>query len=233
MLRWALVKPEDYLSRLNASGLAQTGGLGTAMRDAGGGLTAGLGVGLRQTGDALLAFFGAPADQFYFSDYPMLDVTWGALFLLGLGLAAWRPRDLRLAFPLWHVLTTMALLALSTHSATSAYRGSGVMPSVAVLSAVVLWLLVLGALPEEQAQGRLPPLVGGVVAVAVALFQAWAYAGAFAPGCDFFDINTARASILGRDVADGPEDAVVFVLGEPSFDPRVFDSVPFLIVAGG
>jgi hypothetical protein len=226
MIRWAVVRPGDYLSRLNATGLAQTGGLDAAIAESGGGAFARLLVAGRQAGSALLAFIGAPSDQFYFSDFPMLDVTWGALFLLGLILALLRPRDLRLSLPGWHVAVVLLLLGLSTHSATSAYRISGVLPAVAVLSAVVLWLLVEGALGPMG--GRAHAAVVAVVALSVAGFQTWAYVGGFASGCTYFDINTARASILARDLAAAPSDTVAFVLGEPVFDPRVFDSVPFI-----
>jgi hypothetical protein len=226
MIRWALVRPGDYLSRLNATGLAQTGGLGAAIAESGGGGLARLLVAGRQAGSALLAFIGAPSDQFYFSDFPMLDVTWGALFLLGLILAVLRPRDLRLSFSAWHVAVVLLLLGLSTHSATSAYRISGVLPAVAVLSAVVLWLLIEGALGPMG--GRAHAAVVAVVALSVAGFQTWAYVGGFASGCTYFDINTARASILARDLAGAPSDTVAFVLGEPVFDPRVFDSVSFI-----
>ncbi len=257
MIRWALVRPEDYLSRLAAQGIVQTGKVAEVAERVG---SAPLAIAWSQARDAWFAIAAAPAHEFYFSPYPMLDVVWTSLLGLGLAACVARPCDRGRLWLVLQIGLAWLTLALGAHASTASYRITGALPAMAVVAALALFALTdalsalgestvadVGAAPAgvptpsspdgHRAAVAPPPaprpsladratpagLVVGIVA-----FQLWAYWGAFAPGCRFFDRGTAQASLLGEDVRAAGDGRAVFVLGRPWFDPGVYDSVRYL-----
>ena len=223
MLRWALVRPDDYLSRLNTEGLLQSGQVEEMLGDAAGPLAIALG----QTRDAALAFVGAPAVQFYFTEHPMLTVLWASLFVLGLALAVRHIGQARFWMPLAHVLVSGMVLGLASNTSTAAYRISGVLPSVAVLSAVALFLLVdaaHGLIQTVRARRTTAMMVVGLVVV----FELWAYVGSFAPGCGYWGRTSAITSAAGQLVGPAGRYGAVYALARPEADLGAFESISYL-----
>ena len=220
MVRWALVRPGDYLSRIGAEGLVQSGAAAERLA-----ATSSLGLAARQALDAALAFGSAPATAFYFSRFAALDVVTAALLLLGVVMVLRRPIEPRLAFLGLHIVGGLVTLALARNAAVSLYRVSGVLPAALVLAALAL-TAVLGALFDQRrtASGRVAALlVGGVFA-----FHVLAYWRGFAPGCSYWDPLTAFASRVGQITARDAPHGAVFFLGRPDMRIGDFESARYL-----
>ncbi|MFN8423079.1 MAG: glycosyltransferase family 39 protein [Anaerolineae bacterium] len=252
MIRWALVRPNDYFSRLSAQGILQTGKWQEVAERVGDGRAA---IALSQARDALYAIVAAPSYEFYFTPYPMLDVVWTGLLGLGFVACATRITDRGRLWLVLQIALSWLTLALGAHASTASYRITGALPAMAVVAAIALfalsdalWAPAAADAGEDGAGGdgadddvgdrhrvgkgstgggphwtTAAGLVVGIVS-----FQLWAYWGVFAPGCGFFDRSTATASLLGERVQADGEGRAVFVLGRQWFDAGVFESVPYL-----
>lgn len=223
MIRWAIVRTDDYLSRVNIEGLVQSGRAEELLGDGQGPLH----LALAQTREAALAFVGAPAVQFYFSTQPMLTVLWAALAVLGVVLAARRLRELRFLMPLAFVLVGGTVLALASNTSTSAYRITAAIPALACLAAVALSALV-DAAHGVEASPRARSMTAGLVAGLIVGFELWAYFGSFAPGCAFWGRPSAITSAAGERVGPVGTYGAVFALTFPETNLGAFESVGYL-----
>lgn len=219
MARWALVRPGDYLSRLGAEGLVQSGAAADRLAAA-----TPLALAARQLIDAAMALGAAPASAFYFARFPALDVLSAALLALGIALALRRPLDPRLSLLGLSVVGAVATLALARDAAVSVYRVSGVLPAALVLASVALWTVLDALLPSRTAAARL----AAVVVAGVCAFHAGVYWRGFAPGCGYWDPLTALASEIGRTVRRDGGGGAAFVLGRPDFRLHDFESARYL-----
>lgn len=246
MIRWALMRPNDYLSRLSAQGILQTGKWTEVAERVG---DAPLAIAWSQARDAVFALVAAPAHEFYFSPYPMLDVVWAGLFGLGFAACVVRPADRGRLWLVLQVVLAWLTLALGAHASTASYRISGALPAMAVLAALALFAVTDALWSAEDEASRDPAAAPAPASASVApsmmarrahwttpaglvagivCFQLWAYWGVFAPGCKFFDAGTAAASQLGTTVQRNGDGRAVFVLGRPWFDTGVYESVRYL-----
>lgn len=258
MIRWAIVRRDDYLARLNAQGLVQSGKAAELLDE-----SSPWQVVLKQLQDSILAFVGAPANAFYFSETPMLTAAWAALLVLGLALALRFAHQPRMLLPLLFVTGGGTLLALAAHTSTSAYRIASAMPAIAVLSGLALSLLGTavsaggrgevevgrgedegigsitdGHMSGDAARGAAASAFGRIgagpgaamaaVVVVIAAAELWAYFGAFRLGCAYWDDRAAAASSTAIDIARRAEGASVLVLPASSLELGSFESVKFL-----
>lgn len=153
MIRWALVRPNDYLSRLSAQGILQTGKWTEVAERVG---DAPLAIAWSQARDAVFALVAAPAHEFYFSPYPMLDVVWAGLFGLGFAACVVRPTDRGRLWLVLQVVLAWLTLALGAHASTASYRISGALPAMAVLAALALFALTDALWSAEDEASRDP-----------------------------------------------------------------------------
>ena len=223
MIRWAVVRTDDYMSRVNTEGLVQSGRAEEMLGEVDGPL----GLALSQVRDAVLGFVGAPAVQFYFSTHPMLTVLWASLFVLGLALAVRRVGEARFLMLLAHVLVAGLVLALASNTSTAAYRISGVIPSLAILAAVALFVLVDGAHGRE-ADAKTRRTTTLFVAGLIVAFELWAYFGSFAPACGYWGRPSAIASEVGQHVGAPGRYGAVYTLMRPAAEISAFESVSYL-----
>ncbi len=223
MIRWAIVRTDDYMSRLNTEGLVQSGRADAMLGEIEGPLA----LALVQVRDAALAFVGAPAVQFYFTSHPMITVLWASLFVLGFALAVRRVGETRFLMPLAHVLVAGTVLALASNTSTAAYRITGVIPSIAILAAVALFALIdaaHGMVATSQARRMPAVLVSGLIVG----FELWAYFGSFAPGCGYWGRPSAITSAAGTRIGPPGMFGAVFALARPEADLGAFESVSYL-----
>ncbi|MCC7019637.1 MAG: hypothetical protein IT332_07775 [Ardenticatenales bacterium] len=153
MIRWALVRPNDYFSRLSAQGILQTGKWTEVAERVG---NAPLAIAWSQARDAVFALVAAPAHEFYFSPYPMLDVVWAGLFGLGFAACVARPADRGRLWLVLQIVLAWFTLALGAHASTASYRISGALPAMAVLAALALFVLTDTLWSAEDEAARDP-----------------------------------------------------------------------------
>ncbi|MEO8084688.1 MAG: hypothetical protein ABI780_12770, partial [Ardenticatenales bacterium] len=138
MVRWAIVRPNDYFSRLSAQGILQTGKWQEVAERVGDGRAA---IALSQARDALYAIVAAPSYEFYFTPYPMLDVVWASLFGLGFAACVVRIGDRGRLWLVLQITLAWLTLALGAHASTATYRITGALPAMAVVAALALFAL--------------------------------------------------------------------------------------------
>lgn len=220
MIRWALVRPGDYLSRLGAEGLVQSGAAANRLAQ-----MSPLALTAHQVLDAALAFGSAPATAFYFSRFAALDVVTTALLALGVVIALRRPAEPRLAYLGLHLVGGIATLALARNASVSLYRVSGILPAALVLAALALWTLLDALFGRRPAAAR---RTAGLLVAGVCAFHLGVYWRGFAPGCDYWDPLTAMASRVGSITAQDAPAGAVFVLGRPDLRIGDFESAQYL-----
>lgn len=225
MARWALVRPGDYMSRVQAMGFAQTGGLSWQAELSGHPEWL---VWLGQLRDAFLAVLAHPARFFYESTIPMLNAGYGMLFVLGLGFAVWRVRDRRLMPLVVAALVAIVVLALGQNTAAAAYRVVGALPVFVLLAALALVLLARGAVAGFGWSRRIPELVvASAVAVLVVLDLKY-YFVQHLPQCRYTDPASGKASLAGEYLGSHSRETRVFALTSPELLLQSYPSVEYL-----
>jgi 4-amino-4-deoxy-L-arabinose transferase-like glycosyltransferase len=220
MVRWAIDRPEEYLSRVVQVGFVSQGALAaqTAQTQQPAAVVL-----AAQLGRAVQAIVAHPAFAFYDSRLAMLDWLWAPLFVLGLAYAVAHLADLRFALLASHVAVVLVMLAGVDNTLDSGYRGTGVLVSAAILAVWALARLV-EALPLPAGRPRAIAF-GGTVAL-IALWNFQAYFVDYLPRCGYLDPNSATASYLAEVVRD--EAAGDTVIGFTDPDLSAYPSVEFV-----
>lgn len=164
LLVWGLNHWPDFMARGNLAGIVQSGWLAQEVHRTGEPQAWIFG---RLVLDALLTVNHFPAYWFYYAKLPMLDFVGGALFMLGLGYALYRLRDVRfLILHGWFWSAVVVGGALVIQTKYSAYRILIILPVVCVFVGVAvdrLLALAVDSRPTSMdgVDGR-PTLVDGV-----------------------------------------------------------------------
>jgi hypothetical protein len=216
IIRWAIDRAPDYFDRVDKAGFMQSGEMATRIAQTG--RPAGL-VLLVQMHDAVRAVIAVPPTSFYGARIPMLDAIWAALLALAVGYALWRIRDWRFLLLVLDLAGGLAVLTLGGLVLLAGYRVLGLLPSIAVLVAFALVMLVERALRGLLVPARLgDAVIAGVVAV-VAVYNVNYYFREFVPNCAYMDPRTAAGSIAGRYLADEARAGeTVLLLNAPGLD---------------
>lgn len=215
MLVWALRRPDDYLTRLNATGFVQTGGLADRVAEGG----AGWAVMVGQLARAVTVPLAYPAVAFYNASIPMLDLAMGALAVLGLFWALAHARDWRYMLLLAGTGCGILVLALGNLITIAAYRITVVMPFLVLLAAAALVALVTRGLTSLRAP---PHLKDAALLVTVAGIAGYNLGYTFLvhlPQCRYLgdDPATAAVSMTSLHLARSSPRALVVALTEPAF----------------
>jgi len=184
----------------------------------------------RQLGHALFAFIYTP-DQGYFyrPGTPMLDVLSGALFVLGVALAAWRWRELRYAVLLiWIGLTVLfGGFWLTSPPHYQRYLIAGPAACVLIGRAGVVVIRRLARRFGWKRDVR-RAVVLGLAAVLLAV-NVGGYFAVYVPGGAFnWDRNTLVADRAARLMADLGSEYTTYFLATPNMGLHGFNSVRFL-----
>lgn len=216
MVVWALRRPDDYLTRLNATGFVQTGALAERAAED----SSALGAFFGQAARALTVPIAYPAISFYDATIPMLDLAVGAMTVLGVAWALAHLRDWRYQLLLSGVAGGLLVLSLGNLVTVAAYRITVVMPFLVILAAVALVTLVsrgLGGLGMPTRRWE------GVLAVIVAAIAGYNLGYTFLvhlPECRYIgdDAATAAVSETSRWITAHAPEAVVVTLTEPTIN---------------
>ncbi len=225
MIRWAAVRTDDYLARVNDVGFVQSGGLLWRVEETG---KAPWQVMLDQLRDSILSIIAYPASSFYEAHIPMLNLVVGALFVLGFGFALWRIRDRRMGIMVVAVVGGLSVLVLGQNATIAAYRITVVMPVFVLLASVALTLLVRGAVRGLGLRPEVPMVALAVVVAALATHDVRYYFLRHLPECRYTDRTSSIVSVGSEYIGRMPDDTVALVLTEPSFYLGSYPSAPYL-----
>jgi hypothetical protein len=225
----AWLKPEEFLARMNADGTFQSGWLTQRMAETGQSAAQIL---LERVGHAFLSLNFYPAGDFYGARSSVLDFWTSVLFILGLGYALWRTRDLRyllLNGYFWSV--TIAVGVFSVPPSADSYRMLIAVPAAILMAALgleqLLNALVLALTEEHQAVAR--HVTAGFVFVAVLALNLRTYFYDFTEQCRYGgDPQTRFAAYLGRHLREYERITTVYLLSDDTFRYGTHSSVDFL-----
>jgi hypothetical protein len=226
MIRWALDRPDDYLARMNQTGIIQTGWLARQVAMTG---QPALLVLADQVRKAFLVFNYYPVTGFYNATIPVLDILAGGVFILGLGYSLLYILDRRfllLNIWFWSGVVIGGALVLNTES--GAYRIMAVFPVVALFTAIGLSkLLELGtqALPDRH---QVALICSATFLILVAFFNLHYYFLEHNPQCRYGDPNTATAAMIGKYLRSLEPEYQGYFLGPPDTNISAYRNLPFL-----
>ncbi|MBI5828465.1 MAG: hypothetical protein HZB20_02735 [Chloroflexi bacterium] len=224
---YSWLHPGEFLARLNADGMFQSGWLAQQAADTG---RPAVEILAGRVAHAFLSLIYYPATEFYGISAPVLGVITATLFVLGVGLALWRTRDNRyLLLNGYFWAMTMAVGVFAVPPEADSYRMLAALPAVMLLAAIgweqviMLWSLTDAA----RAPARL--LAGGVLLAGVALLNVQTYFVDFAGQCRYGnDIQTRFASYLGNYLKSVDRESTVYLLSDDVLLYGTHSSVDFL-----
>jgi predicted membrane-bound mannosyltransferase len=219
--------PDQFLARLNADGVFQSGWLASEMAVTG---HSSVQILTDRVTHVFLALIVYPIIDFYNTPLPVLPTITAGLFLIGLVLALVRTRDWRyllLNGYFWSLLITIGLFAIP--ASADAYRMLAALPAIMILAALGLDQILISLqldLPSRRGVrvGLLIPLF-----VAMLLLTTHAYFDDFAGRCQFGgDLGTRFASYFGNYLRQLDRETTVYLLSSQEARYGVHRSVDFL-----
>lgn len=213
MIRWALDRTDDYMARVNQTGIIQSGWLTYQVRTTGRPTILIL---LDQIRKAFLVFNYYPVKGFYNATIPVLDLVSGGVFILGLGyslLYLFDRRHLLLNIWFWSGVVIGGALLLNTE--ISAYRIIVVFPTITLFVAIGFTKLVdLGTRGIED-QKQVAFLFHITFLILIAFFNLRYYFLEYIPQCRYTDQNTATAAKIGEYLRNLEPEYQGYYLGLP------------------
>jgi uncharacterized membrane protein (GlpM family) len=225
MIRWALVRPGDYLARVEGVGFVQSGGLAWQAEQLG---RPAWFIMLRQVRDGFLSIIAYPASSFYEAVIPMLSIVVGTLFVLGLAFAIWRFRDRRHMLLVLEVVGALAVLAFGQNATIASYRVTGVMPIFVLLAAIALVLLIEGAMRSLGYPRQIPLAATAAIVALLAAYDLSYYFLEHLPACRYTDPVTSVVSIGTEYMGELPEETTILALTKPHLELLSYPSSTYL-----
>jgi 4-amino-4-deoxy-L-arabinose transferase-like glycosyltransferase len=220
--------PDQWLARLNADGTFQSGWLTNTMAETGQSAPQVL---MGRVVHAFLSLNHYPALDFYGAPAPVLGLTTGVLFVLGLGCALWRTRNHRyLLLNGYFWSTTIAIGVFSIPPSADSYRMLLALPAAMLLAAVGLEQVLIVLTPDNVATRRTASVAASVILVlAAVLFDVRIYFSDFAAQCRYGnDLQTRFASYLGNYLRTVDREADIYLLNDDTLLYGTHGSVDFL-----
>jgi hypothetical protein len=220
--------PDEFLARLNADGLWQSGWLSQTMAANGQNAAQVL---AGRVAHVFLSLIYYPAIDFYGVPIPPLSLVAATLFLLGLGVALWHTRDYRyllLNAYFWAIIVSIGLFSIPPSA--DSYRVLMALPAALVMAGLGLDRLLTAAAPpvNRARQWAWAGLASFVLAGLLAI-NVWTYVVDFSGRCRYGgDPQTRFASYLGRYLAELERDTTVTLLSDEVFRYGTHASVDFL-----
>jgi hypothetical protein len=220
--------PDEFLARLNADGIWQSGWLGRTMADSGQNVVQVL---AGRVVHVFLSLIYYPAIDFYGVFIPPLSLVAASLFLLGLGLTLWRTRDYRyllLNAYFWAIIVSIGLFSIPPTA--DSYRVLMALPVALMMAGLGLdRLLTMAAPPTTRRWQWTWAGLAAFVLVGLLTINVWTYTVDFSGRCRYGgDPQTRFASYLGRYLGQLERDTDVTLLSDDVFSYGTHSSVDFL-----
>jgi len=226
MIRWALDRTDDYMARMNQTGIIQTGWLSHQAEATGRSVLLVLADQVRK---AFLVFNYYPVTGFYNATIPVLDLVSGGVFILGLVYSLLNILDRRyfmLNIWFWSGVVIGGALVMNTEG--GAYRILVVFPAVALLTAIGFSKLVEFGSRGIEDQRQVVLMFSTAFLVLVAFFNLRYYFFQYAPQCRYGDPNTAIAAVMGEYLAEVKPQYEAYFLGPPGTNIWAYHNLTFL-----
>ncbi|MBI5053009.1 MAG: glycosyltransferase family 39 protein [Chloroflexi bacterium] len=224
---YAVLKPDEFLSRLNKEGTFQSGWLVLKMAESG---KSAIQILIERVIHAFLSLIHYSALEFYGTSSPMVDAITGALFLFGVVYALWHARDHRyLLLNGYFWVTAVAVGIFSIPPEADSYRMLIAIPAVMLLAAIGFQQLLLAstALAKNPLVLRLG--MSALLLVPIGVLNLRIYFMDFAARCRYGnDERTRFASYLGTYLDTLGRETRVFLLRDDLLFYGSHRSVDFL-----
>lgn len=224
---YAILKPEEFLSRLNKEGTFQSGWLTLKMAETG---KSAVEILVERVIHAFLSLIHYPALEFYGTSYPMVDAITGALFLFGLVYALSRTRDHRyLLLNGYFWSTVVAVGVFSIPPEADSYRMLIAIPAVVILASIGLKQLLIASTALANNPRVLRIGMSALLLIPAAALNLRIYFMDFAARCRYGnDESTRFASYLGAYLKTLDRETRVFLLRDDLLFYGSHRSVDFL-----
>ncbi len=216
---------DTFMERANSLGILRNGWLENATSNpeitTGDALTT-------QFWEAALGFNGsADRDLVYNAKRPLGNVVIGTLFVLGIGLAVFHFREMRYAVLLIMFGVTVVFGGMLLIEPPHSRRLLIALPAVLLLAArAAVWLVENGTRHSTYAARLVLPLLVGIGVLSVVLDVGF-YFGSYATDGLYSDRNTEVAQLLGTQLADLPEETLIYFHASPIMYSD-FSNIPYL-----